>query len=1809
MSSVKSSSSAGDSTWRDSDRHDGRSGEIVKRGYLKKLKTMRKKYFVLRGESVESSARLEYYDSEKKWRSHHPPKRSILLKTCFNINRRQDTKHKYVIALYTKDDCFCVVLESEEELEEWLKSLLSLQQGEDIPEGEQPKPTYEHVWQVTVKEKGLGNSRNILGPFLLCLTDKTLSLVQCGPSEDPQTYEFPLNGIRRCGYSDCFFYMEVGRSSCTGAGDLWMQTEDTNIAQNMHDAILHAMSSSREDSGSISVSGNSRPRTRSSPGSDAARPCRRQGHTVSGKPPHYSAGSSIYNEHHPPSGSTEAVHNQAVYVGPSPHYQRMSSVSGCPSHHPGSSINNNNAFPSQRRHSVSAMCVSPATPVNHQRTYSFPLSDDTGVSPAPSAPAPTPTPRGGRRSGAGITAPRIGSTGQGRERCDSLPSRARTTSEGHPQPLPGILGASRGGHLVPGHGHRPTSVYGRGISHSPPVGSSPVSPNSGACSTDSAGSSLSIDEGDGWGGDGDQGCPTGARYGTGHSLTPDEPAILEENCDDYTWTQPGSGSTGYSRAVPSLSLPIQGGSSSSRKISPNLSSSGFKSGSPSQGSYMDVYSPCSSSPLDNPGYMTMSPGGGNETTPRAASAGTYSRMHSRGSSVADDPYVPMGRPATDDGYVDMDSSHSHLHHGEMSPSSSCSVTSGTPSTDLRFSEYHLEKVSSYFTPSEDDDASSIDRPIRAYSVGSRADTRKTSRLEASPLFEDTARVRAFSVGSRLAGRVGTGRPRHTPPPHTATTATPGPKSSSAPLLSSSWSGTGGSGNNSSIGGDKSQMSDLMELDFTSGRARPAGSRRTLPPHREGMGSGVISSSPPRRSAVHAAGRTPPPSGSPDRRPRSPRAEPGHPPTGTSPPYVPMKPVPGTSPKNNDNFLSVRPGSPRRTVPDASASSRQNLLSRDPESNESVRLLQSSSALTASESGISTTTSTVTDPYVPMQPVVVSSSADPYVPLQPGSSFSPPVDAGPYLDMRPSRVNASSVASGQISSANESGSVESDPYLEMKPSLSRVPSVVRPTETPTLPRTQVQSFPTTICPGTMPAKPNEVPSGGNGVGDRNVRQVPVRKTSRQEEWITTAIEEEAIEATQRGRSSDYVEMGGSSSYADQSTSHNPYVEMTPIQRLSQQEPKDYVEMGPPPAVLRSSLAARPPDYIRMQPGQRVSNHNQDYAEQPAVDISVKQTTQVTTSAADGYLPMQPGSGASRKPEVVTQSTVARRSAPLDTPAASTRSRDGYVEMSWKPPATRSLLDDYRPSQTQQRSAPIAITRCTPPKALQLSPSPGSSPFSSLRRQRRVPHVVADVPTPSGSVFPFSPGSPSSRPFPGEDDAEKEPDRKCAVDATGGCLRLSAQSPPSDSSASGSGSGSSEQPTPVNADYANCSPPRRPFSELVDLPQPMESGPSLAPRVIRARGSWGPGENIPKFETRSERASSSEQIYDCRDKPPVPPAKPQGSTAPTARSVRLTNFTEKQLSSIDAGQMKSCELQACGRQQESVNYSTRSELQNVGRTESDQNNASGMSTTDDQKQRNMLRSQQREEINSRPVMSFSNETAPSLLCENPEELNCTSSRFAQSSKSDSSSEILMESVGEVQEEGRPSHVREHNDCLTSDERKEVDQSEHSAGDTSACNDAGCLGSEENPNVNSVTTELTENLSLPLEAIVPEHTNNINIVAPECTATEQTPENSVSIHRESSIQQKGPGRPVDVGQRKSLKTQTDVLNGPTTSAHRQANPLIRSGSTSSTASADQQLHYVSLDLEDRPSERSQRTQLRGEQLYDGSSYAQIDFSHRTE
>ena len=194
--------------------------------------------------------------------------------------------------------------------------------------------------------------------------------------------------------------------------------------------------------------------------------------------------------------------------------------------------------------------------------------------------------------------------------------------------------------------------------------------------------------------------------------------------------------------------------------------------------------------------------------------GTRSGTHTRSSSFCEDmtdSYIPMApqslasssvtsRDADDNCYMDMQtqtqmqrsiardvhcSSSSCTGRGRLSPASCSSLASsltsggatsvpyGTPPSALlpgssgRFHEYHLEKVASLLTPSEDDDelSSLRCRQSRAYSVGSRPDIRRkmTSKMDSAMALSSSmaagsgsgsssdaaARVRAYSVGSRV----------------------------------------------------------------------------------------------------------------------------------------------------------------------------------------------------------------------------------------------------------------------------------------------------------------------------------------------------------------------------------------------------------------------------------------------------------------------------------------------------------------------------------------------------------------------------------------------------------------------------------------------------------------------------------------------------------------------------------------------------------------------------------------------------------------------------------------------------------------------------------------------------------------------------------------------------------------------------------------------------------------------------------------------------------------------------------------------------
>uniref|UniRef100_A0A3P9IZJ5 Si:ch73-335l21.1 n=1 Tax=Oryzias latipes TaxID=8090 RepID=A0A3P9IZJ5_ORYLA len=232
------------------------SGEDVRRsGYLRKQKSMHRRYFVLRAASERGPARLEYYESEKKFRGKAPvPKKALALETCFNINKRADAKNKHMIVLYTRAESFAVAAESEADQDEWYQAMVELQCRSKNPSDSgaagdygipNPGPAFKEVWQVKVWPKGLGQAKNLVGIFRLCLTDKTVNFVKL--NSDAAAVVLQLMNVRRCGHSENFFFIEVGRSAVTGPGEFWMQVDDSVVAQNMHETLLEAMKALSEE--------------------------------------------------------------------------------------------------------------------------------------------------------------------------------------------------------------------------------------------------------------------------------------------------------------------------------------------------------------------------------------------------------------------------------------------------------------------------------------------------------------------------------------------------------------------------------------------------------------------------------------------------------------------------------------------------------------------------------------------------------------------------------------------------------------------------------------------------------------------------------------------------------------------------------------------------------------------------------------------------------------------------------------------------------------------------------------------------------------------------------------------------------------------------------------------------------------------------------------------------------------------------------------------------------------------------------------------------------------------------------------------------------------------------------------------------------------------------------------------------------------------------------------------------------------------------------------------------------------------------
>lgn len=133
--------------------------------------------------------------------------RIIILKACFNIDKRVDSRtKKTLICLYTKENYFYILFDSDKELDEWLDLMLVLQRvTKDFGPGDAIKEPYginlsfsyifvvitiifisiiiiccfsEHIWHISILKKELGMNANLLGMTGLCLCDKKVTIMK-----------------------------------------------------------------------------------------------------------------------------------------------------------------------------------------------------------------------------------------------------------------------------------------------------------------------------------------------------------------------------------------------------------------------------------------------------------------------------------------------------------------------------------------------------------------------------------------------------------------------------------------------------------------------------------------------------------------------------------------------------------------------------------------------------------------------------------------------------------------------------------------------------------------------------------------------------------------------------------------------------------------------------------------------------------------------------------------------------------------------------------------------------------------------------------------------------------------------------------------------------------------------------------------------------------------------------------------------------------------------------------------------------------------------------------------------------------------------------------------------------------------------------------------------------------------------------------------------------------------------------------------------------------------------------------------------
>ncbi len=229
-----------------------------------------------------------------------------------------------------------------------------------------------------------------------------------------------------------------------------------------------------------------------------------------------------------------------------------------------------------------------------------------------------------------------------------------------------------------------------------------------------------------------------------NSLIPSEPPISEEDVqvEDYLSMEPNSDSH-HLRSQMNLSFRSTNTGNTSPLTSPTFSSS--KSFTHS---VIEEISP----------YMPMSPVGSIDTDSISSSRRSSGLDRNLTIDISSE-YMPMipgqeKESATSEQYLN------------MAPLSASLPKTNNLSNQkpLIKEEYHLEKVKSYFSPTEENDSLDYIKPVRAYSTGSRPQIKTNVSISSkmnsksrqlgtqTPEEVDETRIRAFSMGSHANAR-------------------------------------------------------------------------------------------------------------------------------------------------------------------------------------------------------------------------------------------------------------------------------------------------------------------------------------------------------------------------------------------------------------------------------------------------------------------------------------------------------------------------------------------------------------------------------------------------------------------------------------------------------------------------------------------------------------------------------------------------------------------------------------------------------------------------------------------------------------------------------------------------------------------------------------------------------------------------------------------------------------------------------------------------------------------------------------------------